>query len=120
MGGVPFIETTNQPVVPVVPDSPLIQFRKNDEVRFQKPVTLLQVTATWLGITTNQVRHKLGFGYPALPHQEKLLPFFSLLPNLSLEHPTHNRQVEGGGPPRSSPYLRGPQFPPFFINFIDL
>ena len=50
------------------------------EVRFQKPLTLLPLTATRLGIAHHQFRHKLGVGYPALPHQKNPIPFFKLLP----------------------------------------
>ena len=61
--------------VHVVPDTPLVQFRMKLEVRFQKPVTLLQLTAAQLGITHHQSRHKLGPGFPALPHQKKPVSF---------------------------------------------
>jgi hypothetical protein len=46
------------------------------------------------------VRHKLGFGYAAKPHQKYPLPFFNLLPSLTTDHPTHNRALyshEGSG-----------------------
>ena len=33
-------------------------------------------------------RHKLGFGHPALLHQENQLPYFSLLPLFFTEHST--------------------------------
>jgi hypothetical protein len=69
------------------------QARQSFKVRFQKPVTILQLTATTLGITTNQSRHKLGLSNPARPHQEIPLSFFSLLTTFSVEHPTHNREV---------------------------
>ena len=49
-----YLETTSQPVVLVVPDTPRIQFRKNPKVRFQKPLTRLQLTATRLGIITTK------------------------------------------------------------------
>jgi hypothetical protein len=68
------------------------------EVRFQKPVTLLQLTATQLGIATTKVRHKLGFGHPSLSHQKIPLSFFGLLVSFPVEHPTHNRQAEGSSP----------------------
>ena len=87
------LETTNQPVVLVVPDSPLVQFRKNPKARFQKPLTLLQLTATVLGITHHQPRHKLGLSYPALPHQKNPLAFFGLLRRFTTHHPTHKREV---------------------------
>ncbi len=58
------------------------------EVRFQKPVTSLKLTATPLGITTNQARYKLGLGHPAPLHQKIPLPFFSLLATIAVEHPT--------------------------------
>ena len=69
--------------------------RKKLVVRFQKPLTLLQLTANQLGITHHQFRHKLGPGFPALPHQKNPLAFFSLLISFSLEHPTHKREVYG-------------------------
>ena len=36
--------------------------RPHPKVRFQKPVTRLQLTATQLGIVANQSRHRLGLG----------------------------------------------------------
>jgi hypothetical protein len=77
---------------------PLTQFRKKPEVRFQKPLSLLQLTATRLGIAHPKSRHKLGLSRPALLHQENSLAFFSLLAIFPLDHPTHNRQVEGSSP----------------------
>ena len=65
------------------------------EVRFQKPVTILQLTATQLGIAHHKSRHKLGLNHPAPLHQENPLPFFSLLTTFPVEHPPHNRVVCG-------------------------
>jgi len=45
-----------------------------------------------------QVRHTLGFGFPALPRQKKALPFFHLLPRFGPLRAPHNRQVEDGRP----------------------
>jgi hypothetical protein len=74
---------------PVEPDGVRLRFG----VRFQKPLPTLQLTAKMFGINPNQARHKLGPTHPALPHQKIPLPFFSLLPNLTTHHPTHNRAV---------------------------
>ena len=45
-----YLETTSQPVVLVVPDTPRIQFRKNPKVRFQNPLTRLQLTALFVKV----------------------------------------------------------------------
>ena len=58
------------------------------EVRRQKPLTLLQLTAIHLGITHHQSRHKLGLSCPALHHQQNPLAFFGLLPSATADHPT--------------------------------
>jgi len=47
-----------------------------------------------------QVRHTLGFGYPAPPRQQNPLPFFRLLPGFRSLPAPHNRQVEAGRPAR--------------------
>ena len=54
----------NIPEVPVEPDGLTRPARPQLEVRFQKPVTRLQPTATQLGIAPPQVRHTLGFSQP--------------------------------------------------------
>ena len=84
--------------------------RPHPKVRFQKPVTLLQLTATQFGIAHHLSRHKLGLSYPALPHQKNPLVFFGLLPQFSTDHPTHKRVVCGSN-----------QAPPeFHIVIIEL
>jgi hypothetical protein len=45
-----------------------------------------------------QVRHTLGFGFPALPRLENPLPFFRLPPRFRPLPAPHNRQVEGSSP----------------------
>ena len=92
------LETAQQPVVLVVPHTPLAQFRKTLQARFRKPVTLLQLAANQLGIAHQQSRHKVGLSHPALPRQKNLLAFFELPPTLSTHPPTHNRTVEGSSP----------------------
>jgi hypothetical protein len=72
---------------------PCAMFRPHLEVRFQKPLTTLQLTAYCFAITNNQTRHKLGLYHPALLHREIPLPFFSLLATFPVEHPTHNRAL---------------------------
>ena len=54
------------------------------EVRFQNPLTLLQLTASQLDIITTPVRHNLGSSHPALSHQENSIHFFSLLPRFQV------------------------------------
>jgi hypothetical protein len=85
------------------------------EVRFPKTLPILQLTANCFGIAANQARHTLGFGHPALPHQEIPLPFFNIQPKRSREHPTHNLQVEG---PSSSATAR--LVPLYSINIMEL
>ena len=89
------LETTNQPALLDVPVTPASQVRPHPKVRFQKPLTLLQLTATQLGITHQQSRHKLDLNHPAPLHQEIPLRFFQLLPSISTHHPPHNRTVCG-------------------------
>jgi len=48
----------------------------------------------------NQVRHTLGFGYPAPIPQKNLLPFFRLLRRFGSLPAPHNLQVEAGRPAR--------------------
>ena len=57
------------------------------KVRFQKPLSTLQLTANCFGIAPNQARHKIGLGHPGLLHQKNPLPFFQLLPIFSTDHP---------------------------------
>jgi hypothetical protein len=40
---------------------------------------------------------------PCPPHRKIPLPFFSLLPQIFQDHPTHNRWVEDGGPTTRRP-----------------
>jgi hypothetical protein len=47
-----------------------------------------------IGIATNQAQHTLGLSHPVPPHRENSIHSFVLLPDLPLEHPTHNRWVE--------------------------
>ena len=63
------------------------------KVRFQKPVTLLQLTADRLGIIHHKSPHNLGPDSPALPHQKNPLTFFGLLASFSSDHPPHKRAV---------------------------
>jgi hypothetical protein len=58
--------------------------RQSPEVRFQKPVTALQLTANRFGITTNQARHKLGLGHPALPVHGEIVIFTSIITSCML------------------------------------
>ena len=69
--------------------------RPHPKVRFQKPITLLQLTATTFGIAPNQSRHKLGLSHPALPWQKNPLAFFRLLAKFTRDHATHKREVWG-------------------------
>ena len=72
-------------------DHEKVWFRPQLEVRFRKALPHLQLTATQLGITHYQSRHRLGCGHPTLTHQTIRLPFLQLLPNFSTEYPTHDR-----------------------------
>jgi hypothetical protein len=63
------------------------------EVRFRKPLSILQLTANCFGITTNQTRHRFDPDHPALPHQKNSIRFIKLLTNLPVDHPTHNRTL---------------------------
>lgn len=42
-------------------------------------------------------QHTFGLDYPALHRQKNPILVFRLLPGFLLEHPTHNRQLEGLG-----------------------
>jgi hypothetical protein len=57
--------------------------------------------------------------------RENPLPFFQLLPSLSTGHPTHNRQVEDGGPTHRRPLPfkslpTRPAVPTIFYSFHRL
>jgi hypothetical protein len=61
----------DSPDAPVEPDG----VRQRLEVRFWKLVTILQLTDSLLGITTNQSRHRFGLDNPALPHQKNSIRY---------------------------------------------
>jgi hypothetical protein len=81
----------------------MIRIRKlglgpSSEFGFEKPLLFFELLPDAQETDLNQVRLTLGFGYPALLRQEKLLPFFRLLPKFGSLPVPHNRQVEDGGP----------------------
>ena len=72
VGGELVIHSMNQQ--PVLPDIPLVQFRKNSEVRFQKPLTVLQLMpsrsiqpTTKLGISSVSVTLPCAIGKTRSP-----------------------------------------------------
>jgi hypothetical protein len=72
---------------------PAPSVRKKPKVRFRKPLSILQLTATSSALPHHQARHRLGLGYHSPAPQQNPLPFFSLLPNFTTHHPPHNREV---------------------------
>jgi hypothetical protein len=84
------------------------------EVRSSVQESRYKSSTSWagrsLGIATHQARKRFGLGRPALLPQEIPLAFFSLLATFPVEHPIHNRQVEGSNP----------SGPTIFIEIIDL
>ena len=73
-------------------------FGPGSEFGFKNPLEILRLPTAIPQTDPSQVRHTLGFGYPAPPCQKKLLPFFRLLPRFGPLTSPHNRQVEGSSP----------------------
>ena len=70
--------------------------RPRFEVRFQKPLTLLQLTPTSSVSPHHRFRHRFGVDHRSPTPRENPLPFFQLLVESTAGHPTHNRTVEVG------------------------
>ena len=75
-----------------------VRLSLGSEFGFGNLLHILNLLPSWSETDRSQVRHTLGFGYPALLRQEKLLPFFRLLPKFGSLPAPHNRQVEDGRP----------------------
>ena len=76
-----------------------------------KPLRFFNLLTPTPKTDPNQVRHTLGFGFFAPPHQKNPLRFFRLLPRFGPLPAPHNRQVEGSSP-------SGPTILLFFIGFL--
>jgi hypothetical protein len=67
--------------------------RPSLKVRFRKPLSTLQLTATRSVLPQPQVQPRFGRGYHSPTPQQNPLAFFSLLPRSTTHHPPHNRTV---------------------------
>ena len=83
---------------------------------FENFLRFFNLLPTTQQIDPSQVRHTFGFGSLVQRHQENLLSIFGLLAYIRTVRTTHNRQVECGWPPRSSP--SGPTILLIFIGFL--
>ena len=78
--------------------SSYVRFGPGSEFGFENPLRFLNFLPPAPQTDPTQVRHTLGFGFPAPLRQKKLLIFFRLLPRFGPLTSPHNRQVEGSSP----------------------
>ena len=83
-----------------------VGFGPGSEFGFQKPLRFFNLLTPIPRTDPNPVQHMLGFGFPALPRQKNLLPFFRLLTRFAPLRAPHNRQVEGSSPSGPTIYYK--------------